>query len=285
MAVQNSAGADGPPPRWQTRSGAILFGSVFGLAIAAAIAALLVVLVPADDDAAANDDNGEGAATATPDSATATPGPEDGVDAVPADFNGTWITNFASMELAQDGTTVTGEYFRFLADNSPRTIEGVLTDRTLDGTFDGSNPIRFQMADDSQSFFGHWADPQGGLHEWCGALNSPLPDGCGYSGEWRVKGFPPVAALEGDSILMSQYGEGVTMRFDSSRHGEVELDLPFDGTTLALASTTAGFGDTPLELEFLVTEDPDWNTLRGTWRAGGQSGQWCAAQGEFALPC
>jgi hypothetical protein len=267
------------PARWQTRSGAIGIGSLAGLFIALVIATMLVAFVPANDDAGASpdDDGDSGDATTTPTEETGTP--------VPTDFTGTWITNFATAELMQQGTNVTGTYSRFLADNSPRTIQGAVTDRTLDGTFDGPNPIRFQMANDGQSFMGHWADPQGGLHEWCGSLGAPLPDGCGYSGEWRVKNFPPLADLDGDSILMSQNGDSVTMRFDSNRHGEVELDLTFDRATLAQANGSVELGNATLQFQFLVTEDPDWNTLRGTWRSGSASGQWCAAQADAALPC
>jgi|GEM_PF-4530890 len=264
-----------PVKRWETRSGAILLGSLVGLGVAFVIAVLLVLLVPKDEEAeAGGDDDGD---TDTP--ADATP--------VPVDFTGEWFTNFADMELVQDGQAVSGEYARYLSDNSPRTVKGSVKDRTLEGTFDGDvNPIRFEMANDGESFFGHWADPQGGLHEWCGSRDTPLPDGCGYSGEWRVKNFPPAAALEGDSILMAQYGDTVQMRFDSSRHGEVEFELEFDGTTLALARGTGNLGaGVVIEFQFLVTEDPDWNALKGTWRSGAQSGEWCAAQGDAKLPC
>lgn len=266
------------PARWETRSGAIMLGSLVGLGFAALVAALLVLLVPKDD---------EDPVAAEPDDTPTQESNEDETPTpAPVDFGGAWVTNFADMDLEQQGTSVTGQYFRFLDDNSPRDIKGVITDRTLDGTFDGDvNPIRFQLSDDGQSFFGHWADPQGGLHEWCGSRESLLPDGCGYSGEWRVKGFPPAADLDGDSIRMEQYGNTVRMRFDSGLHGEIELDLRFDGTTLAQASGEAQVGSGTIQFQFLVTEDPDWQTLRGTWVAPNNRGTWCAALEGSELPC
>jgi hypothetical protein len=266
------AGSAGQPQGLPWRAMAI--GSVAGLAVATVIAVLLVIFVPKDDadaDASGGDDSSE------------TPGA--GGPAT-VDFTGTWTTNFSSIEMVQDGNKVTGDYARFLADNSPRHLEGTVTDRTLEGTFDGQNPFRFDFADDGSSFSGHWADPQGGLHEWCGALAPPLPDGCGYSGEWRVKGFPTAAALDGDSILLSQYGLWVNMRFDSKKAGEVDFDLALDSVTLAQADGVADLGGgTQIEFQFLVTEDPDWNSLKGTWKSGSQSGQWCAAQNGAKLPC
>jgi hypothetical protein len=273
--MPSNDGQPAAPGRWETRSGAIMLGSLVGLGIAAVIAVLLVLLVPKDDEANASGDDGDETPTAE---AEGTP--------VPVDFTGTWVTNFAGMELEQQGTQVTGEYFRFLNDNSPRAIKGTISGRTLEGTFDGDvNPFRFDLANDGRSFAGHWADPQGGLHEWCGSVDPPLPDGCGYSGEWRVKGFPPAADLEGDTVLMTQNGDSVQMRFDSGLHGEIEFELQFDGATLAHASGSAAIGGGSIEFSFLVTEDPDWNTLTGTWRTPNQSGQWCAAQGSTKLPC
>ena len=191
----SSPAPDGPrhrPRRWYEKpTGAVFAGGLVGLGIAAVVALLLVIFVPSDDDADAGAD---------PD---ATPTEDAGGEPTPSpvDFAGTWVTNFAVMDLQQQGTSVTGEYSRFLADNSPRTLKGVITGRTLEGTFDGEvNPFRFQLANDGRSFSGHWADPQGGLHEWCGSIDTPLPDGCGYSGEWRVKDFPREAVLEGDTI-------------------------------------------------------------------------------------
>lgn len=284
-ARPRSPGGGRPPKRWfETRSGAILGGSLGGLLVAALVAVFLVLTVDSDEDAAAGDDDGNGAQeTATPNTEAT---PDDGGPAVPVNFDGTWITNFATMDLRQEGATVTGQYSGFVDGATPQSIEGVITDRTLDGAFDGSNPIRFQMANDGRSFTGHWADPQGDLHEWCGSIDPPLPDGCGYSGEWQVKNFPPPADLEGDTILMTQDGDTVKMRFDSASHGEVDFDLDFDGSTLAQARGTASFPSGPeIVFEFLVTAEHDWNALGGTWRSGGQSGEWCAFREGAEPPC
>jgi hypothetical protein len=97
-------------------------------------------------------------------------------------FTGTWTGNVAIVTLKQDGENVTGTIEGY-GGYWNVTVAGKVSGSTL--TFDGDTPLgklAIILADDSQSF--HSADP---ATAFCASRKSTLPEGCGFSGTWKLK--------------------------------------------------------------------------------------------------
>jgi hypothetical protein len=101
----------------------------------------------------------------------------------PANFAGSWSTNFAQLDLKQDGARVSGEY-RLHGSSAPVKIEGTVEDRTMSGVLDKAANTTFRVTIDpaTRSFNGTW----GANKPWCGvsAAASALPEGCSFTGQW-----------------------------------------------------------------------------------------------------
>ena len=115
----------------------------------------------------------------------------------PATFAGSWSTNFAALELKQDGARVTGEY-RLYGSDSPVTVAGTVEGRTLSGVLgDPAANTTFNVTLDpvTRSFNGTW----GANKPWCGVSEalSSLPEGCSFTGQWTLmfEKMPLAAAL------------------------------------------------------------------------------------------
>ncbi|MEO8075541.1 MAG: hypothetical protein ABI818_04375 [Acidobacteriota bacterium] len=128
-----------------------------------------------------------------------------------ASFAGEWSTSFARVDLSQQGAKVTGKYWPH-GTNTPVTVEGVVSDRTLSGSLANSaTPTPFSIVLDAgnDTFRGTW----GTSRKWCGHRGYPsdLPADCGFAGAWAFRTgaglgvpFPITMALE-----LTQRGEEV----------------------------------------------------------------------------
>jgi len=212
-----------------------------------------------------------------------------------ADFNGTWHTNFARVELTQTGDTVSGRYFEYRDGIAPKTIKGTVHSNDLTATFDGDvHQMSFSQSDDGQSFSGYWMDPNGGSHEWCGNRDGELDEGCGYTGHWNNKGFPAAAEIAAGTVWITQNKNAATLEFTSRRYGDVKVQMRFDPLKLASAVgtvTMSAQGAPTLQFEFRwdVVDEETWDSIRGTWRtvgtATGAPVTWCAWKGTARPPC
>lgn len=209
-----------------------------------------------------------------------------------ADFSGTWYTNSARIEMEQSGDEVTGKYTRYLANDRAQSITGNVSGNNLAGTFAGASSLNFTMSDDNESFEGYWVDADGNLQQWCGVRDvRQLFDGCGYSGEWTVKGFPDAAGNDDGSVSMVQREDAVDVSFASRQYGGVDFTAAFAPETLANArgtATLAGPGLPTIEIAFEWTvTTPDWNAFTGTWQLPNSRvpGTWCAWRGDATPPC
>ena len=104
----------------------------------------------------------------------------------PAMFAGSWSTNFARLELKQDGANVTGEY-RLHGTVDPVKVVGTVDDRTLSGVLgDPATNTTFTLKLDpaTHSFNGTW----GANKPWCGVSTAlaSLPEGCSFTGQWTL---------------------------------------------------------------------------------------------------
>lgn len=217
--------------------------------------------------------------------------------AVPAfaSFSGTWWTNFARVELKESAGRVTGSYFPYLADNSARAIVGTEDGNDLFGTFAGTtNQFAFTRTNDENSFEGYWLDPNGGSHEWCGRRGTQsLQSGCGYAGEYKVRGLPDGLQLRGDSVVLAQTAGAAVLTLDTLAYGRVEVAAPFDGTVLGKAagtvSVTARGASAKYTIDWGVVDGAGWDSLKGDWKAlsptPGGSGTWCAWRAPAPPPC
>ncbi|MGE3075038.1 MAG: CHAT domain-containing protein [Dehalococcoidia bacterium] len=276
----NSAGGEPEPGgNWWRR--VPRSGVAAGAASLGVLALLLVGLLLATRGGGDDDDDDSGAT----DTMTTIAGNDD--------FSGTWYTNFARLELEQDGTRVTGQYFRYLNGDLPLPLKGDVTGNNLSGTFAGDiDPFSFTMRDDKQSFDGYWSDRQGVDQQWCGSRDTNrLFDGCGYSGVWQVKGFPDAAANVGNALLLVQTENTVAAQFTSRQYGIVTFDTDFDGTVLARTKGTAELtGDNLPSLQITyewTVKTPKWDAFVGTWEMPNSRtpGTWCAWRGDAQPPC
>ena len=101
-----------------------------------------------------------------------TPSPPHGADPSSC-WTGSWKTNFKTMRLQQSGSSVSGNYEW---DNG--SITGTVSGNTLTGTWSETPSYRppndagdfeFTMAEDCNSFAGHWRyDSTGTWNDWGG---------------------------------------------------------------------------------------------------------------------
>ncbi len=98
---------------------------------------------------------------------------------------GAWQTNFATLQLNQNGANVTGTYERY-GYSEALSIQGTLDGNRLSGLYKGDPALLFEfdLNADGQSFDGSWSDTSGNKYQWCGVRSGSLPNGCGFSGKW-----------------------------------------------------------------------------------------------------
>jgi hypothetical protein len=204
-------------------------------------------------------------------------------------FAGTWFTNFSRVELEEQNGRVTGRYFPYLSDGSSHPLAGTVEGNNVSGTFQGDTyQFAFLRLNDKDLFEGYWIDQNGRSHEWCGTrATGVLPEGCGYSGVWYVKGLPPSLELSQETVYITQTADTAILRLESARYGTVDVVATFDGTTLARA--TGAITIARVAINWLVTEEARWDAFRGEWestpRAAGDPHTWCAWREGVPPPC
>jgi hypothetical protein len=130
-------------------------------------------------------------------------------------FSGTWYTNFATVNLTQNGSTVSGNYTWYGGGYSTTingTVKGTGGVPILTGYYAGvpSNSLFFPLNNSGSSFDGSWLS----THQWCGVRSGALPAGCGWSGKWNLGGAGTVANL-------IQTGNSVTGTYVNVSNGTV----------------------------------------------------------------
>jgi hypothetical protein len=117
-------------------------------------------------------------------------------------FTGDWNTNIALMTLTQEGNTVTGTmkgyggYWNF-------DVAGTVDGSTM--VFTGETPLGslvIFLSEDGQTF--QSTDP---TTSFCGTRDAVLPDGCGFSGNWKIKSD---LVPEGSVAKLTQTGKSIT---------------------------------------------------------------------------
>ena len=97
-------------------------------------------------------------------------------------FTGTWTGNVGIVTLKQDGENVTGTVEGY-GGTWNFSVAGKVSGPIL--TIEGDTPLgklEIALADDGQSFQN--VDP---ATAFCASRETTLPDGCGFSGTWKLK--------------------------------------------------------------------------------------------------
>ena len=167
-------------------------------------------------------------------------------------FSGRWTTNAGTLTLTQTGNEVSGS-FEGYGGNFVFTLGGDVSGTIL--SFDAVSKDLpalpdIVLSEDGQTF--HSADSAQGF---CGSRNEVLPDGCGFSGTWKLKAdFIPEGSLakltqSGATVSGGAYGpDGVTLAaFDgvmdwgkglhltgTNEWGEYSLGMMSDGRSFFL---------------------------------------------------
>ncbi|MCB9151209.1 MAG: CHAT domain-containing protein [Caldilineaceae bacterium] len=126
---------------------------------------------------------------------------EGGESNAQGDFAGAWTTNFAHMNIRQDGNQVTGFYTQYDS-LKVTTFSGEIAGDTLTGVNERGTHFTLSLTQGGAIFAGEWFS-NGHGYQWCGVRSGSLPDGCGFSGRWLThsgKGW----------IEMKQTGEQIT---------------------------------------------------------------------------
>lgn len=98
------------------------------------------------------------------------------------DFTGRWTGNVAIITLTQVGDKVTGSVEGY-GGQWNFAVAGTVSGTIL--TFSSDTPLgalAIVISEDGKTF--HSADP---AQAFCGTRNDTLQDGCGFSGEWKLK--------------------------------------------------------------------------------------------------
>lgn len=148
-------------------------------------------------------------------------------------FAGTWYSNFAELQLTQNGNTVSGNY-TWYGDGRWWAIEGTVNGNKLQGHYmnDNGTDFAFTINDNGTAFDGYWLARNTGEHiHWCGVKSGPLPDGCGFSGSWLARSdycyeWQP-------TIQLKQEGRSLSGTFDNGN----------PNGTGKVSGTIGGFGD------------------------------------------
>ncbi|MEW5938330.1 MAG: hypothetical protein AB1750_01600 [Chloroflexota bacterium] len=185
------------------------------------------------------------------------------------DFSGRWTTSASILTLNQEGDKVTGTvegyggFWNF-------AVSGTVSGSTL--TFEGGDASlpslpAIVLSEDGQTL--HSADPNG---SFCGTRAESLPEGCGYSGTWKLKAdFLPAGSIakltqSGATVTGAVYGP------DGAVLAQVKADLTWSKGKYASGINEWGeftirLATDELSIELIVPGQPGWSDMG--------SPQWC----------
>jgi hypothetical protein len=132
----------------------------------------------------------------------------------PRNFGGIWQSNFAQLNLAQNGATISGTA-QIYGNPTLIPITGTIKGGTLTGLVSTFFPYTLTLAFGDGSFDGTVTN----IFPWCGVRSGALPAGCGFSGHWNMAGTGQAAGASAD---LTQTDRNVTGSFvNGTVHGQV----------------------------------------------------------------
>jgi len=183
------------------------------------------------------------------------------------DFTGRWTTSTSILTLNQEGDKVTGSvegyggYWNY-------TVSGTVNGTIL--TFDGGTSpslAAIVLSEDGQTF--HSADPNGAF---CGTRAESLPEGCGFSGTWKLKAdFLPAGSV---AKLTQREANLTGAVYGPDGAALAQIDAAVSWSKGKHASGTNEWGDFGIilatdeqSIELIVPGQPGWSDMG--------SPQWC----------
>ncbi|MEW5938331.1 MAG: hypothetical protein AB1750_01605 [Chloroflexota bacterium] len=118
-------------------------------------------------------------------------------------FTGQWTANVGIVNLTQNGDKVTGSVEGY-GGSWKFDLAGTVSESTL--TFEGETPLgplAIVLSGDGKTF--RSANPAVGF---CGSRDTVLPDGCGFSGTWKIQAdlVPPGSVAKLTQTISSVTG-------------------------------------------------------------------------------
>lgn len=191
----------------------------------------------------------------------------------PAPVREFWYDNiFGSIVLEREGNRVRGSY-RNLSNGAKGSLEGVLEAGVLRGNYTAGTSQRsfeWNLTPDAQGFNG----VAGELGRWCGARKgSPLPEGCGYQGEWSTH----FAARDNCSMQLRQVDNQISGSFcEGNLSGEVKYQA---GRMVAEGTWNSNITGAQGRFRFELTSI---DTLQ--FQGNAQNLEWCGWRSGIAKP-
>lgn len=183
-----------------------------------------------------------------------------------------WILNFGTMDLTQNGNNISGTYYNAFNGFSG-TIQGVISNNTFDGNWSRDNqsgPVHWVMSSDGKTINGNF----NGASQWCGALSGkPFPAGCSFAGNWTNS----VAGNQNCQMTLTRIDMEVTGTYcNGSVSGTIIYTGNSNETLLDGIWQTSGSGTFQL---YLI----DYNALQfvGHWN---QNNPWCGWRSNAEMP-
>lgn len=190
-------------------------------------------------------------------------------------FTGRWTTSASIVTLNQEDDKVTGSveghggYWNF-------TVSGTVSSSIL--TFKGGDTSlpslpAIVLSEDGQTF--HSADPNGAF---CGTRAESLPEGCGYTGTWKLKAdFLPAGSIakltqSGASLTGAVYGP------DGAVLAQINATVSWSKGKYASGINewgefTIGLATDEQSIELIVPGQPGWSDMG--------SPQWCGIREDL----
>jgi hypothetical protein len=190
-----------------------------------------------------------------------------------ANFGGNWYTNTGTVNLTQNGTTVTGTYTRS-TDNTNGSVSGTVSGNTLTATWSGggnTGSFTWNAPDNSAgTFSGIWSGDTS-----CGAKSGNVfPNGCAFQGTWTAY----MDANSGCNMNLTQNGTSVTGTYCGGTLTGT-ISYPGNGGSQKLSGTTGDGKTTAFYLQdnsaTLFAGDFNGSTQWCGWRAGGSAPNPC----------
>lgn len=202
-------------------------------------------------------------------------------------LSGTWVFNFGTMTLSQDGVGVRGSY-EWYGGGDVGEIKGSLIRET--GQFSGlwvsqNNPNEqgfLKWSEVSPIFVGGTFENNGLQGQWCAVpTGQALPPGCGFSGLWNLRFGEGDVTGQAD---LSQTGNEVRGSYTAAdgRQGEIEGSVTILSITEATLTGVWQEANGPAgSLEWRLNQTTN-RTFAGR-RAEGNS-EWCGWREGADLP-
>jgi hypothetical protein len=194
-------------------------------------------------------------------------------------FAGTWVLNFGTMQLTDNGDRVSGTFQDGL-DGTNGTLMGNVTNGAFNGTWtgNGSGILTMTLGAGGNTITGR----RNSLNQWCGArANTPFPAGCNYAGDWTTSDgifqFPTQIARTGITVT------GV-FTYNPTATGTLTGTVSYNGTGTTQLDGTYTVGTFTSQFRWYLLS---YNALQFQGSYGPGSGPWCGWRqgGSAPSPC